>query len=137
MEKLIVPHQSDFKFHGWKSPCNDGSACEYDKTTGEITRTALATKKRTKPIDRIKMDDFANLEYEQADYSNDPLNMSKREYTPIMKKVFEVAKFIEKNFGGVPQDIEGGIIFKQNPITGDLEPEIHIWQTRDVHLLKR
>ena len=34
MEKLIVPHQSDFKFHGWKSPCNDGSACEYDKTTG-------------------------------------------------------------------------------------------------------
>lgn len=34
MEKLIVPHQSDSKFHGWKSPCNDGSTCEYDKTTG-------------------------------------------------------------------------------------------------------
>ena len=110
---------------------------EYDKTTGEISRKTLATKKRTKPIYKIIMDDFANLEYEQTDYSNDPLNMSKREYTPIMKKVFEVAKFIEKNFGGVPQDIEGGIIFKQNPLTNEFEPEIHIWQTRDVHLLKR
>lgn len=34
MDKAIVSHQLDSKFHGWKSPCNDGSACEYDKTTG-------------------------------------------------------------------------------------------------------
>ena len=54
-----------------------------------------------------------------------------------MRKVFEVAKFIEKNFGNKPQDIEGGIILKENPETGELEPEIHIWQTRDEHLIKR
>ena len=47
------------------------------------------------------------------------------------------AKFIEKQFGGKPQDIEGGIIFRQNSDTGEMEPEIHIWQTRDVHLIKR
>ena len=34
MDKSIVSHQPDFKFHGWQSPCNDGSVCEYDKTTG-------------------------------------------------------------------------------------------------------
>ena len=65
------------------------------------------------------------------------LNMSKEEYAPIMRKVFEVAKFIEKNFGNKPQDIEGGIILKENPETGELEPEIHIWQTRDEHLIER
>ena len=110
---------------------------EFNKKTGEITRTALATKKRTKPIYKMVMDDDKNEKWEPADYSTDPLNMSKKKYAPIMKKVFEVAKFIEKEFGGKPQDIEGGIIFKQNPVTGQTEPEIHIWQTRDVHLIKR
>ena len=110
---------------------------EYDKTTGEVLRKTLATKKRTKPIEKIKMDDYANLEYDQTDYSKDPLNMSKKQYVPIMQKVFDVANFIENKFGGVPQDIEGGIIFKRNEETGEMYPEIHIWQTRDVHLLKR
>ena len=110
---------------------------EYDKTNGEIKRTALANKKRIKPINKVFMDDFRNEHFELADYSGDPLNMSKKKYAKIMKKVFAVAKFIEKKFDGKPQDIEGGIIFNQNPATGELEPEIHIWQTRDVHLIKR
>ena len=110
---------------------------EYDKTSGEINRTALATKKRMKSIDKMVMDDFNNEKYNLTDYSNDPLNKSKEHYKKVMKKVFGVAKFIEKQFDGKPQDIEGGIIFKQNPDTGEIEPEIHIWQTRDVHLIKR
>ena len=87
--------------------------------------------------DKIVMDDFDNKSFTKSDYSNDVLNMSKEHYAPVMKKIFEIAKFIEKNFGGKPQDIEGGIIFKLNPVTGEAEPEIHIWQTRDVHLIKR
>ena len=110
---------------------------EYDKKTGEITRTALATKKRTKPVEKIIMDDFANLKYDIADYSQDPLNMDKEHYDSVMRKVFDVTRFIEDKFDGVPQDIEGGIIFRKNPETGEIVPEIHIWQTRDVHLLKR
>lgn len=110
---------------------------EYDKTSGDIVRKALASKKRTKPIEKIVMDDFANTKYELTDYSKDPLNMAKKYYEPIMKKVFEVAQFIENHCDGRPQDIEGGIIFKENNETGELEPEIHIWQTRDVHLIKR
>ena len=110
---------------------------EYDKTTGVIKRTALATKKRMKGIQDVVMDDPANLKYQLADYSKDPLNKGKREYTPIIKKVMDVAKFIEAQMGGKPQDIEGGIKFVENPKNGHLEPEIHIWQTRDVHLIKR
>ena len=110
---------------------------EYNKSTGEISRTALANKKRTKPINKILMDDFKNEHYELADYSSDPLNMSRKKYAKIMKKVFDTAMFIEKNFDGKPQDIEGGIIFKQDPDTGEMNPEIYIWQTRDVHLIKR
>ncbi|MBQ7450593.1 hypothetical protein IJS77_04180 [bacterium] len=110
---------------------------EYDKTTGEIKRTAFATKKRMKPIYKMIMDDFKNEKYEITDYSKDPLNMSRKEYSKVMEKIFDVAKFIEKKFGGKPQDIEGGVIFKRNSKNGELEPEIHIWQTRDVHLIKR
>ena len=32
--KTTASHQVDFVFHDWKSPCNDGSKCEYDKITG-------------------------------------------------------------------------------------------------------
>jgi len=110
---------------------------EYDKTTGVIKRTALATKKRMKGIEDVVMDDPTNLKYQLADYSKDPLNKGKREYSPIIKKVMDVAKFIEANMDGKPQDIEGGIKFVENQQTGKMEPEIHIWQTRDVHLIKR
>ena len=110
---------------------------EYDKTTGEITRTTLAKKGRMKNIQKTLMDDETNNCWEKTDYSKDPLNLTKKDYEPIMEKVFDVAKFIEDNFDGKPQDIEGGIIFKENQKTGKLEPEIHIWQTRNVHLIKR
>ena len=110
---------------------------EYDKKTGEISRKSLATKKRAKDIAHVEMDDVMNTRYLETDYSNDPLNLSKKHYAPIMKKVFDVARYIENEFGKKPQDIEGGIIFKQNPETGELEPEIHVWQTRDVHIMKK
>lgn len=32
--ETLTSHQVDFVFHGWKSPCNDGSACTYDTATG-------------------------------------------------------------------------------------------------------
>ena len=110
---------------------------EYDKTSGEIERKKLAAKKRAKDIPTTVMDDVLNNYRIQADYSHDPLNLSKRHYAPIMKKIFEVASYIESEFGGKPQDIEGGIIFNQNEETGELEPQINIWQTRDVHMRKR
>ena len=110
---------------------------EYDKTTGEIQRKTLATKKRAKTISNVEMNDVMNEKYIGTDYSKDPLNLSKKHYAPVMKKVFETAKFIEDKFGGKPQDIEGGIIFRQNEKTGELVPEIHIWQTRDVHMVNR
>lgn len=110
---------------------------EYDKTTKKIDRKYLATKQRMKDIKKVKISDTFNNFYNTVDYSKDPLNMSKKHYIPVMKKVFEVAEFIENKFGGKPQDIEGGIIFKENVETGEMEPEIHIWQTRNVHLLKR
>ena len=110
---------------------------EYDKTTGEIERTAFAKKGRMKNIQKTLMDDVSNNSWERTDYSKDPLNLTKKDYEPIMKKIFDVAKFIEDNFDGKPQDIEGGVIFKENPNTGKTGPEIHIWQTRNVHLIKR
>lgn len=110
---------------------------EYDKTTGNIKRTALATKARMKNIEKVIMNDDNNFHWLPADYSKDPLNKGKREYSPIIKQIMDVAKFIEANMDGKPQDIEGGIKFIKNEQTGQLEPEIHIWQTRDVHLIKR
>lgn len=110
---------------------------EYDKTTGNIKRTALATKARMKNLEKIVMNDDNNFHWLPTDYSKDPLNKGKREYSPIIKQIMDVAKFIEANMDGKPQDIEGGIKFVKNEQTGQLEPEIHIWQTRDVHLIKR
>lgn len=133
-KNVIVAQLSQGVYSGFP---NSPYIFELNKEADTITRTTLATKKRQKSIDKVQMDDIANCKYEHTDYSNDPLNMSKEEYAPIMRKVFEVAKFIEKNFGNKPQDIEGGIILKENPETGELEPEIHIWQTRDEHLIER
>ena len=53
-----------------------------------------------------------------------------------MNKIFGVAQFIEDTFGGRPQDIEGGIIFKRDDEGNVVDADVYIWQTRDAHIRK-
>ena len=104
---------------------------EYDKTTKEARRLVLADKGRIKTLDQIVMDDPLKEKHTPADYSNDVFNKTKADYTPVIKKIAEVAMSIEKEFGGIPQDIEGGIKFIKK---GTTDSKLYVWQTRDAHL---
>lgn len=110
---------------------------EYDKTSHTSKRTQLAQKAYMQPINQMPNPNLSPLGLERCDYSKDPLNMSQKHYAPIMDKIFNVAQYIEDNFGGRPQDIEGGIIFKRDDSGNVIDADVYIWQTRDAHLLKK
>ena len=110
---------------------------EYNKETGECKRTGLATKSYIMKIDNLPNPLMSSLGMIPSDYSKDPLNLSQKEYSPIMNKIFKVAKFIEKNFDGKPQDIEGGINFIKDRNGKICDVAVHIWQTRDAHLKEK
>lgn len=115
---------------------------EYNKSTGEIKRSSLATKGRKKDVENVSLRDTINGNYKTTDYSHDPLNLGKKDYEPILRKIANIALFIEQQMGNKPQDIEGGIIFNEkseNQVNGnepDAPIDVHIWQTRNVQLRK-
>ena len=110
---------------------------EYDKTSQTSKRTQLAQKKHALLIDNLPNPILSSLNISVCDYSQDPFNLSQKEYGPIMNKIFNVAQYIEDNFGGRPQDIEGGIIFKRDQDGNVTDADVYIWQTRNVHLLEK
>ncbi len=124
---------------------------EYDRTANSQSypamRTMMATKNRMKNISKVLMNDPYREKYDSVDYSKDPLNCSKKEYSSLIEKIAKIAERIEeevpteimeKNSKGkwvkvkksVPQDIEGGVKFVRK--NGKMVPEIYIWQTRNI-----
>ena len=110
---------------------------EHDKLTHKSIRTQLAQKNKKQLIENIANLTLSPWFMPDCDYSQDPFNLSQKEYGPIMNKIFKVAQYIEDNFGGRPQDIEGGIIFERDQDGNVTDANVYIWQTRNVHLLKK
>ena len=107
---------------------------ELNRETGEIQRTLLATKGRKKNIEHIDLMDKANKKYTSTDYSQDPFNLSRAQYAPIIKKIADTLLFVEKHFGGKAQDIEGGIKFIRDAKGNITDVKITLWQTRNVQM---
>ena len=105
-------------------------------------RLQLATKQRKKDFSTGFINDTDKDAYLLCDYSQDAFNLGRKDYEPIIRKIAKVAIFVENEIGnaegnklGKPQDIEGGIIFKEDQ-KGKVEPIIYIWQSRDIYYPK-
>lgn len=107
---------------------------ELNRDTGEIRRTLLATKARKKNIEHVDIKDKAGTKYTETDYSHDPFNMEQNDYAPIVRKIADALLFVEKKFGGKPQDIEGGIKFVRDEQGVIKDVKISLWQTRNVQM---
>ena len=110
---------------------------EYNTETGEVKRTCMANKNKKKALRNIDFsdtvknsyDDKINLDYCYTDYSQDPLNRDKSQYSDIIKKIGNIARYIEKQMKDGPQQIEGGVKFDEQQ-NGSFDSNIYIWQTR-------
>lgn len=102
---------------------------EYNTETGEVKRTCLANKNKKKRLDDIEYPDENNKSYHSTDYSQDPLNRDKSQYSGVIKKIGSVARYIEKEMNDGPQQLEGGIKFIKNE-DDSFDAKVYIWQTR-------
>lgn len=109
---------------------------EINRATGEIKRTLMASKGRKKVAQHIDLNDKANTKYTETDYSQDPFNLPRDKYSPIIKKLADILLFVEKHFDGKAQDIEGGIKFVRDANGEIKDIKTTLWQTRDVQMPK-